>query len=190
MMNSGRFDGLHNREAFGADRRLARVGGRGKPAVNYQLRDWLLSRQRYWGCPIPVVHCETAGSCRCPTTSCRSSCRRRGLRAARAVAAGRGRGLGQHDCPKCGGPARRETDTMDTFVDSSWYFLRYCDAQNDSAPWDRDARRRVDAGRPVHRRRRARDPAPDVRALLREGARGHGPARLPGAVRRGSSPRG
>ena len=122
--------------------------GRGHRSVNYRLRDWLLSRQRYWGCPIPIVYCDdvrhrpgarrpAAGRC-CPTSRTTSR------RAARRWPPPR---TGCNTtCPRCGGPARRETDTMDTFVDSSWYFLRYCDAHNDEAPWD--PRRRSPAGCP------------------------------------------
>jgi leucyl-tRNA synthetase len=139
MVNSGRFDGAHNREAF--DQIVAWLGseGQGKPAVNYRLRDWLLSRQRYWGCPIPIVHCESCGLVPVPDDQLPvvlpdvedyAPKGRSPLAAAEDWVA--------VDCPSCGGAARRETDTMDTFVDSSWYFLRYCDARNHDAPWDRD----------------------------------------------------
>ena len=114
--------------------------GRGKPAVNYRLRDWLLSRQRYWGCPIPVVHCESCGIVPVPDDqlpvelpevedyapkgqSPLAAVERLGRRRAARTAAAR---------------RRRETDTMDTFVDSSWYFLRYLDPHNDERPWDRE----------------------------------------------------
>jgi leucyl-tRNA synthetase len=147
MVNSGRFDGMHNREAFDAIVAGLESDGKGEPAINYRLRDWLLSRQRYWGCPIPVVHCDGCGIVAVPddqlpvelpevedyTPKGKSP-----LAAAEEWVA--------TDCPKCGAPARRETDTMDTFVDSSWYFLRYCDAQNDAAPWDRAV---VDGWMPV-----------------------------------------
>jgi leucyl-tRNA synthetase len=139
MVASGRFDGLPNREAF--DRIVAWLGeqGKGEPAVNYRLRDWLLSRQRYWGCPIPIVHCERCGLVPVPDDQLPvvlpdiedyAPKGRSPLAAADDWV--------EIDCPSCAGPARRETDTMDTFVDSSWYFLRYCDAGNDRVPWDRD----------------------------------------------------
>ena len=110
------------------------------PPVNYRLRDWLLSRQRYWGCPIPMIHCEACGIVPVPEAELPvllpevDDYLPKG-----ALAARRRRGLGERRrCPSCGGPAKRETDTMDTFVDSSWYFLRYTDPRNDEAPFDRE----------------------------------------------------
>ena len=164
MVNSGRFDGMHNREAF--DQIIEEA--KGEPAINYRLRDWLLSRQRYWGCPIPIVHCPECGLVPVPDDQLPVE-----LPDVEDYAPkGRSPLAAAEDwvntaCPSCGGDAKRETDTMDTFVDSSWYFLRYCDAHNEEAPWDREVVEALDARRPVHRRRGARDPAPDVRALLR-----------------------
>ena len=138
MVNSGRFDGLNNREAFKQIVDWLEEEGRGRPAVNYRLRDWLLSRQRYWGCPIPIVHCPADGlvpvpddqlPVKLPDIEDYTPKGRSPLAAAEDWV--------HVDCPKCGGPALRETDTMDTFVDSSWYFMRYCDARNDDAAWDR-----------------------------------------------------
>ena len=147
LVNSGRFDGMNNREAYEAIVDWLEAEGKGKRAVSYRLRDWLLSRQRYWGCPIPIVHCERDGlvpvpddqlPVRLPEIEDYAPKGRSPLAAAEDWVA--------TTCPKCGGPARRETDTMDTFVDSSWYFLRYCDPHNDQAPWDREV---VDSWMPV-----------------------------------------
>jgi leucyl-tRNA synthetase len=147
MVNSGRFDGMHNREAFDGIVEQLRSEVKGEPAINYKLRDWLLSRQRYWGCPIPVIHCGRCGivavpddqlPVELPDVEDYAPKGKPPLAAAEewvAVA-----------CPQCGDDARRETDTMDTFVDSSWYFLRYCDPDNDAAPWDRAV---VDGWMPV-----------------------------------------
>jgi leucyl-tRNA synthetase len=132
------FDGLPNREA--RDRIVDWLDrqGRGHRSINYRLRDWLLSRQRYWGCPIPIVYCERDGIVPVPADQLPVE-----LPDVEDYAPqGRSPLAAVEDwvnttCPECGGPARRETDTMDTFVDSSWYFLRYCDPHNDRAAWDR-----------------------------------------------------
>ncbi len=138
MENSGPYSGLTSEEGNAKLAKDGPKGGWGRPAVNYHLHDWLISRQRYWGAPIPIIRCPTCGETpvpygelpvllppedevdftpaeRSPLASCRE--------------------FVETTCPKCGGPAERDADTMDTYVDSSWYFLRYCDARNADAPW-------------------------------------------------------
>jgi len=135
--SSPEFDGMPNLEAKRRIIEWLERDGRGKAAVNFRLRDWLVSRQRYWGCPIPVVHCERCGIVPVPAEDLPVI-----LPDVEDYAPkGRSPLAGAEDwvattCPACDSPARRETDTMDTFVDSSWYFMRYCDAHNDQAAWD------------------------------------------------------
>jgi leucyl-tRNA synthetase len=139
LINSGQFTGMSAVQGKEAIVRWLDIEGKGHASVSYKLRDWLLSRQRYWGCPIPIVYCERCGPVPVPDSDLPVELPdiddylpkgRSPLAAAEDWVV--------TSCPRCGGEARRETDTMDTFVDSSWYFLRYCDPHNDSAPWDRD----------------------------------------------------
>ncbi len=131
------FDGMHNRQALQAIVDWLDREGKGHASVSYRLRDWLVSRQRYWGCPIPVVHCERCGVVPVPQQQLPvvlpdiedyAPKGRSPLASAQQWVA--------TTCPVCSGDARRETDTMDTFVDSSWYFLRYCDPHNEAAAFD------------------------------------------------------
>ncbi|MDQ3945834.1 MAG: leucine--tRNA ligase [Actinomycetota bacterium] len=138
-INSGFLDGMNVEEAKAAGTAWLVESGLGEPKVNYRLRDWLISRQRYWGCPIPIVYCDEHGAQPVPDEELPVllpddveflPTGESPLRSHEGFLAA--------TCPECGGPARRETDTMDTFVDSSWYFLRYCDARNNEQPFDVD----------------------------------------------------
>jgi leucyl-tRNA synthetase len=138
LVNSGGFSGLPAPEGAKKIVEWLHQQGRAAPAVSYRLRDWSFSRQRYWGCPIPVIYCEDDGIVPVPEEDLPvllpevEDYRPKGIPP-----------LASNEqwmnvpCPRCGKPGRREADTMDTFVDSSWYFLRYCDPHNDSAPFDR-----------------------------------------------------
>ena len=147
LVNSGEFDGTPAPQAKQAIVEWLEQRGVGKPTVNYRLRDWLLSRQRYWGCPIPIVYCETDGLVAVPDDQLPVE-----LPEVEDYAPKGKSPLAAVDdwvnttCPKCGGPAHRETDTMDTFVDSSWYFMRYLDPRNEERPWSAEA---VDYWMPV-----------------------------------------
>jgi leucyl-tRNA synthetase len=138
VVNSGEFSGLPAPEGTRRIVAWLEERGLGRPSVGYRLRDWLLSRQRYWGCPIPIVHCGDCGLVPVPEDELPvllpeiDDYLPKGQSPLAAA-----EDWVNVDCPRCGKPARRETDTMDTFVDSSWYFLRYVDPDNDRAPFDR-----------------------------------------------------
>ncbi|HXM63270.1 MAG TPA: leucine--tRNA ligase [Terriglobales bacterium] len=137
LVNSGPFNGLDCEEAIPKMSAYAEKNGFGKATVTYRLKDWGISRQRYWGTPIPMLYCEKDGIVPVPEKDLPVI-----LPENVDITLTGGSPLGQVPefvnvtCPKCGGPARRETDTMDTFVDSSWYFYRYTDAHDNHAPFD------------------------------------------------------
>jgi leucyl-tRNA synthetase len=137
LINSGEFSGLGCNEAMQKMAAYAQEHGFGQPTVTYRLKDWGISRQRYWGTPIPMLYCEKCGIVPVPEKELPVR-----LPENVDITLTGGSPLGRlpewvnTKCPKCGGAARRETDTMDTFVDSSWYFYRYTDARNDRAPFD------------------------------------------------------
>ncbi len=139
LINSGKFDGMNNREAIVKITEYLEEQGIGRKTTNYKLRDWLISRQRYWGTPIPMIHCDCCGwvpekeenlPVMLPTD---------------VEFTGKGESplvtsktFRDTTCPVCGKPAKRELDTMDTFLDSSWYFLRYCDARNQNEAFSKE----------------------------------------------------
>jgi leucyl-tRNA synthetase len=139
-VNSGEFSGLDFKAAVDAIAAALAARGRGAKRVQFRLRDWAISRQRYWGCPIPLIHCATCGDVPVPDAQLPV------LLPENLVPDGSGNPLGKTpsfyecSCPRCGAAARRETDTMDTFVDSSWYFLRYASFDNMQAMVDERAR--------------------------------------------------
>ena len=138
-VNSGPLDGLNKDDAIAAIIDLLAERGTGTPAVNYRLRDWLISRQRYWGTPIPIIHCPTCGEVPVPVADL--PVRLPGsegldLQPKGSSPLGAAHAWAEVDCPNCGGAARRDPDTMDTFVDSSWYFLRFLNPHKDDGPFD------------------------------------------------------
>ncbi|MFP6600525.1 MAG: leucine--tRNA ligase [Deltaproteobacteria bacterium] len=139
LLDSGEFDGLASAAARDAVSEKLEDAGKGRRVTNYRLRDWGISRQRYWGAPIPVVYCDSCGTVPVPEAELPVE-----LPTDVELLAGGGSplpGLDSFratDCPACGGQARRETDTMDTFVESSWYFLRFLSSGNDDKPFDRE----------------------------------------------------
>lgn len=137
MVNSGPFDGMDNEDGKKAVTRYMEDRGWGKGTISYRLRDWLISRQRYWGAPIPIVYCDKCGVVPVPKEQLPVilprdvEFRPTGESPLTLVPE-----FVNTTCPTCGGPAKRETDTMDTFVDSSWYYFRFADPHNEEAPFD------------------------------------------------------
>jgi leucyl-tRNA synthetase len=139
LVNSEQFSGMPADEAIEKITEWLERDGKGKPAINYRLRDWLVSRQRYWGAPIPIIYCDECGMVPVPEDQLPvllPEVEEYAPKGKSPLAAAED--WVKTECPSCGGEARRETDTMDTFVDSSWYFLRYLDPKNDEECWAKE----------------------------------------------------
>jgi leucyl-tRNA synthetase len=145
LVNSGPLDGLAKHEAIDRITSILAERELGRAAVSYRLRDWLVSRQRFWGAPIPIVYCDGCGEVPVPDEQLPvvlPDLRGQDLAPKGASPLAAATDWVNTQCPKCGGPAKRDTDTMDTFVDSSWYFLRYCSPRYSGGPFDPEAVRR------------------------------------------------
>jgi leucyl-tRNA synthetase len=143
LVNSGPLDGLPKAEAIAKAIAVLAERKTGAEAINYRLRDWLVSRQRFWGAPIPVVHCEACGEVAVPDDQLPvllpDDMKGADLQPKGQSPLASNETWVDVDCPSCGAPAKRDTDTMDTFVDSSWYFLRYCSPHYEGGPFDPEA---------------------------------------------------
>lgn len=136
LVNSGPFDGLSSEEAMEKMAAYAKEKGFGQASVTYRLRDWGISRQRYWGTPIPIIYCDKCGVQPVPYDQLPVEIPYEAqFTGEEGSPLEKVQDFVRTTCPKCGGPARRETDTMDTFVDSSWYFFRYCSPHEDTIPF-------------------------------------------------------
>lgn len=142
LQNSGEYSGMTSETAMKKINAQLTGHGIGGPVTQFRLRDWLVSRQRYWGAPVPVIHCRSCGPVGVPTSDLPVRLPEVGADVSDDLRGGDGESpLARMSewkncrCPKCGGDAERDTDTLDTFVDSSWYFMRYCDALNENEPF-------------------------------------------------------
>ena len=142
LVNSAQFDGMENEKAKKEIARWMEKEGMGKIEINYRLKDWLLSRQRYWGTPIPAIYCDKCGVVMEKEENLPVKLPKDIEFTGKGNPLETSKSFLEAKCPKCGGAARRETDTMDTFVDSSWYFIRYCDAKNSAEAVSREKAKR------------------------------------------------
>lgn len=138
LVNSGEFNGMENRRAIQAISEKLEEIDMGYSTTNYKLRDWLISRQRYWGCPIPIIFCEKCGTVPVPIEDLPVKLPKDVKFTGIGNPLKTSKNFLNTECPKCGGKATRETDTMDTFVDSAWYFFRFCDPNNKNKPFSKE----------------------------------------------------
>jgi len=138
LVNSEEFNGMENRAAINVITEKLEKIDMGEATVNYKLRDWLISRQRYWGCPIPIIYCEGCGIVPVPYKDLPIELPKDVKFTGKGNPLETSKSFVNTKCPKCGKPAKRETDTMDTFVDSSWYFIKFCDPSTDELPYRKD----------------------------------------------------